>query len=72
MALQPDFICWPDIEAGALEIALSDWRVSEIWLHLLTPDGRAAPRKVRAFADFLAERFAGDRAPWVGPCRARG
>lgn len=70
VALLPDFIVWRDIESGALELALNDWRAPELTLHLLTPHGRSPPRRVRAFSDFVHERFGGGRAPWVAPCAA--
>lgn len=65
LALQPDFLVWRDIQEGRLELALRGWRTEPLMLHLLTPPGRGTPRKVRAFSDFLAERFGGERAPWL-------
>lgn len=67
VALLPDFILWEDLRAGSLEPVLSDWRAPEPTLHLLSPPGRAQPRRVRAFADFVIARFGGGRAPWLHP-----
>jgi DNA-binding transcriptional LysR family regulator len=64
VALLPDFIIWEDVKAGALEAVLSDWRSPEPTLHILSPPGRAQPRRVRAFADFVIAQFGGGRAPW--------
>ena len=65
LALLPDFIAWRDIAAGRLEVALEAWTGGERWLHLLTPPGRGAPKKLRAFSDFMHDHFGGGRAPWV-------
>ncbi len=65
LALQPDFLIWRDVAAGRLEIVLADWVLEPLSLHLLTPPGRVAPRKVRVFSDFVADRFGGARAPWL-------
>lgn len=71
VALLPDFMLWRDVEAGALEIVMTDWAAPELTLHLLTPHGRAQPRRLRAFSDFVHERYGGGRAPWVGCAKAR-
>lgn len=65
VARQPDFIAFTDINAGRLEPVLDDWAGPEAWLHVLTPPGRAAPRKLRAFSDFMHDHFGGGRAPWL-------
>lgn len=65
VARQPDFLCWQDIESGTLETALSDWEPPEGWLHVLTPPGRGAPKKMRAFSDFMHDHFGAGKAPWV-------
>jgi len=68
VALLPDFIVWRDIEAGTLEPVLMDWRSPSLTLHLLTPHGRAQPRRLRAFSDFVFELYGGGRAPWISAC----
>lgn len=65
LALQPDFLVWRDLTDGRLEAVLEEWRAEPLTLHLLTPPGKGAPRKVRVFSDFLAERLGGGRAPWL-------
>ncbi len=65
VARQPDFICWRDIQSGRLETALEAWTSPESWLHVLTPPGRGAPKKLRAFSDFMHDHFGAGRAPWV-------
>lgn len=66
LARQPDFIAWRDIASGKIEAVLEDWQAGpEMWLHLLTPPGRSAPRKMRVFSDFLHDHFGAGRAPWV-------
>ena len=63
--LAPDFIIWRDLKEGRLEAVLEDWAAPGLTLHLLTPHGRAQPRRLRAFSDFVHERFGGGRAPWL-------
>lgn len=65
--LAPDFIVWRDLKAGKLEAVLEDWAPPGLTLHLLTPHGRTQPRRLRAFSDFVHERFGGARAPWIAP-----
>lgn len=65
VAQQPDFICWRDLKSGRLESVLDDWPSLEFWLHVLTPPGRGAPKKMRAFSDFLFDHFGAGKAPWV-------
>ena len=65
VALLPDFIVWRDLASGALEPAMEQWRAPPLILHLLTPHGRAQPRRLRVFSDFVHERFGAGRAPWL-------
>lgn len=65
VAQQPDFICWRDLESGRLESVLDEWIGIELWLHVLTPPGRGAPKKMRAFSDFMFDHFGGGKAAWV-------
>jgi DNA-binding transcriptional LysR family regulator len=65
VAQQPDFICWRDLASGRLESVLDDWSALELWLHVLTPPGRGAPKKMRAFSDFLHDHFGAGKAPWL-------
>lgn len=65
VAQQPDFICWKDLASGRLEAVLGDWSQAELWLHVLTPPGRGAPKKTRAFSDFMHDHFGAGKAPWV-------
>jgi len=65
VALQPDFICWRDLYEGRLESVLEDWCAEEMWLHLLTPSAKGAPRKLRAFSDFIHAQWGGGKAPWL-------
>lgn len=65
VARQPDFIAWQDLASGKLEAVLEDWAGPDMWLHLLTPPGRGAPKKMRAFSDFMHDHFGAGRAPWL-------
>lgn len=63
LAIQPEFLCWDDLQSGALEATLADWQVPPIALHIVMPPGRARPARVQALVEFLAGHFA--RAPWA-------
>ena len=62
VALQPEFICWRDLQEGTLETAMCDWRPPTPALHIVSPPGRLRPVRVKVLMDFLAERLAA--APW--------
>jgi DNA-binding transcriptional LysR family regulator len=66
LALQPEFVIWPELQAGTLEPVMCDWRTPEIALHLVSPPGRLRPARVRVLYDFLAERLS--TAPWAREC----
>lgn len=63
LALQPEFIVWPELADGALESVMCDWRTPDITLQLVSPPGRLRPARVRVLHDFLAERLS--IAPWA-------
>jgi DNA-binding transcriptional LysR family regulator len=45
------------VRAGRLEVVLPEAENAPMPVHLLTPEGRAATPKVRAFLDFAAPRL---------------
>src|SRR3546814_4903419 len=57
IAILPDFIVRPHLEAGRLETILEEWLPPPMSLHLLTPPGDPRPVRVELLADFLAGRF---------------
>jgi DNA-binding transcriptional LysR family regulator len=63
LALQPEFMCWEDVNAGRLEAVMCDWRPPQPALHVVSPPGRLRPARVKVLSDFLAERLA--VAPWA-------
>ena len=63
LALQPEFIVWPELAEGAVEAVMCDWRPPAAALHLVSPPGRLRPARVRVLHDFLAERLT--NAPWA-------
>lgn len=61
--LTPSFYVGEDIQAGRLQVLLSDYRIQELAVYAVYPQRRYLAPKVRAFVDFLAERF-GPKPYW--------
>jgi DNA-binding transcriptional LysR family regulator len=51
----------PALASGALQTVLSAYEEAPLPIHLVHPEGRHAPAKVRTFIDFAAERLRADR-----------
>ena len=65
IVMGPSFILYQSIEGGRLPPILTDDRWPTLHAYAVYPSTRHLSRRVRAFVDFLAERFAG--APsWDG------
>lgn len=58
VALLPTFLVGRELQAGRLQAVLSDYVPSERHIHAVYLPHRHVPAKVRAFIDFLRERFA--------------
>lgn len=58
VALLPTFIIGRDLQEGRLQAVLSDYVPPERHIHAVYLPNRQLPAKVRAFIDFLLERFA--------------
>jgi DNA-binding transcriptional LysR family regulator len=59
IVLEPSFIVYRSIEARKLRPILTEFQWPTIYVHAVYPRTRHLSRRVRAFVDFLAERFAG-------------
>jgi len=59
IALAPTFIVYRELARGELVPLLQEWRWPQFNAYALYPPTRHLSRRVRAFVDFLAERFAG-------------
>jgi DNA-binding transcriptional LysR family regulator len=71
---EPDFIVAPEIRAGRLVPVLAGYTVPASPIYAVYPSRRHLSAKVRAFVDFLGERFAGTpewRVPPPPPPAAR-
>lgn len=62
----PSFIVYKEIESGALQPVLTDYRYPQIAAHAIYPQTRHLSRRVRTFVDFLVKRFAG--TPYWDAC----
>lgn len=51
----------PALAAGTLQIVMSDLEEPPLPIHVLYPEGRQSPAKVRAFVDLAVERLRGNR-----------
>jgi DNA-binding transcriptional LysR family regulator len=58
IAMEPDFIVDADVAAGRLVRVLADYVPAPTTVYAVYPSRRYLSAKVRAFVDFLAERFA--------------
>ncbi len=59
LCLLPLWLVGPDLEAGRLEQACPGYHAPDSAISAVYPPGRHLSPKVRAFVDFLVERFAG-------------
>jgi len=59
----PTFLVGDDVRAGRLERVLPDYDDTSLSIYAVYPHTRHLSAKVRAFIDFLAERFGGE-PPW--------
>ncbi|WP_199192864.1 LysR substrate-binding domain-containing protein [Allosphingosinicella deserti] len=57
VALLPDHVCWPDLDAGRLVRLFPEWHAQEGIVHLVFTTRRGLPPAVRAFIDHLATTF---------------
>ena len=64
LALLPTFIIGKDLQEGRLRAALSEYIPVERHVYAIYLPTRHLPAKVRAFIDFLLERFGSDPVYW--------
>jgi DNA-binding transcriptional LysR family regulator len=57
LAVQPDFVIAAELASGALEETMPGWRMSDSFLHLVTPPGGPRPARIEALVQFLAARL---------------
>jgi len=62
LAALPEMICWEDLRAGRLQIALEGWSLPGSGLYFVYPSPRHLSAKVKTFMDFLQEKFS--PPPW--------
>ncbi len=58
VALQPCYLANPHLLDGSLEAVLPEWQVPDMTIYALYPSRKHLSKAVRAFLDFLVERFA--------------
>jgi DNA-binding transcriptional LysR family regulator len=62
IALQPTYLANPHLADGSLQVVLQDWKLPDMAIYALYPSRKHLSPAVRAFLDFLVERFA--KIPW--------
>ena len=62
----PSFIAYKEIESGALVPVLEDFKTQQLDAYAIYPQTRHLSQRVRAFVDFLVERFKG--TPYWDDC----
>lgn len=63
VALQPTYLANPHLRDGSLQAVLPDWKLLDMAIYALYPSRKHLSPAVRAFLDFLVERFA--KIPWL-------
>jgi DNA-binding transcriptional LysR family regulator len=63
IALHSTWLVCDDLRSGRLKVVLPNYPVIESGIYAVMPQRHLVPTRVRAFIDFLAERF-GDHPPW--------
>ena len=63
IALHSTWHVCEDLRAGRLKVVLPEYQLPDSGVYAVMPPGRAMLPRVRAFVDFLAERFGGT-PPW--------
>ena len=61
ITLEPDFIVGAELKNGTLVRVLESFEAPALPIYAVYPSRRFLPAKVRAFVDFLAERFTGTK-----------
>lgn len=64
IVMSPDFICACDVQRGRLVRILADYQAPPGGINVVYPYTRNVSAKVRAFVDFLVERF-GNHPEWL-------
>ena len=62
IALQPTYLANPHIASGRLQVVLPEWKVPDMGVYALYPSRKHLRPAVRAFMDFLVDRFV--TTPW--------
>jgi DNA-binding transcriptional LysR family regulator len=63
LAIQPEFLVWRELRDGKLAVAMPDWSVTPLGLHLVMPPSPLRPLRVQVLIDHLARELS--RAPWA-------
>lgn len=62
LALQPEFLVWRELRDGRLEVAMPEWSVKPLGLHLVMPPSPLRPQRVQLLIDYLTKALG--NPPW--------
>lgn len=63
LAIMPEFMVWREVRDGRLSLAMPDWSVDPLGLHLVMPASPLRPLRVQVLIDYLARELA--HTPWA-------
>ena len=63
LAIQPEFLIWRELRDGQLAVAMPEWSVTSLGLHLVMPPSPLRPLRVQVLVDYLARELV--QAPWA-------
>ena len=63
VSLLPEFLAWQPVRDGSLLELLSDWTITGVALHVVTPPGTVRPARVTALIEYLSEHLRQPR--WI-------
>lgn len=64
LIVMPTFVCWRELQSGALVRVLPDYELTSLNAYAIYPQNRFLSQSARGFIDFLIEYFEGKASYW--------
>nr|WP_278044237.1 LysR substrate-binding domain-containing protein [Sphingomonas sp. BK036] len=58
LAMRPKFLVWREVRDGKLAVAMPEWSVNPLRLHLVMPPSPLRPLRIQVLNDYLARELA--------------